>query len=147
MAGRDYWTERPPPQDNRRYQAYEDRSYGGHRGGNNSGFGYYQSRGSSAQSSDRDTQAMADGTFCTLCQVTMYTNYEVQDHLASSQHLDMVVQYPMIPLTDVLVPASNVNTNEVIEEKVEGKDILEDLEYNLGTEAVNNIIMVRWCIN
>lgn len=83
-------------------------------------------------------------TMCTLCQETLFTNYDVQAHLASPRHLDMVVQYPMIPLQDILVPANQSESPEMFntEKKDDGKAILEELESSLGTEAVSNILMV-----
>ena len=146
MAGRSYWTEHElSDKDGRGTSNYRtgygdrvSRSYGSFQ--NETNPSYQQSRNSSSVQQSIP-QSVPAGTVCTLCQETLFTNYDVQAHLASPRHLDMVVRYPMIPLQDVLIPASSVDGSEMFQSQ-DGKEILEELESSLGSEAVSNILMV-----
>lgn len=84
-------------------------------------------------------------TTCTLCRETLRTHYDLQAHLSSPTHLDMVVRYPMIPLQDILISEPNVESrNEIYssEQNQDGGDILAVLGSPM-TQVLNQILMVR----
>ena len=134
MASRSYWTDRGSSE--------RDIHQTRHREGNNRrNYAAYQNEHSSYHSSTRSSASVphADptGTFCTLCHDTLYNDYEVQTHLASPQHLDMVVQYPMIPLADVLVPAGSTGEREAYADS--GAVAVDELDSSYGSGALNDL--------
>jgi len=135
MASRSYWAGRGSSERDR-YQSH-------HRDGNSLSYTAYQGEQSSyhpsRNSASHHSVPHADptGTYCTLCRDTLYTDYDVQTHLASPRHLDMVVQYPMIPLADVLVPAGS-EREAYPDRKVGGKLATDKLESSYGSEALSD---------
>lgn len=86
------------------------------------------------------TKAIASTT-CTLCHETLRTNRDLQAHLASPVHLDMVVRYPTMSLQDILISEED-NTSFGLEQSRDGRDVVSELGVNMS-QALGHMLMVR----
>lgn len=59
-------------------------------------------------SSHVQTERPVESQICTLCSVRLQSYWQVQSHLMSRQHLDMVVRNPELSVQDFIVPEQSV---------------------------------------
>ena len=87
---------------------------------------------------------------CTLCREILQTQSDIQAHLASPMHLDMVVRYPTLPLQDILIPehhdsSFNLEQNQdhsfTLEQNQDHRGIFTEFGSSM-TQAVDHLIAV-----
>ena len=111
----------------------------------------YSVGGVQDENPSRSRRKVMATTTCTLCQEVLHSQRDLQAHLASPIHLDMVVRYPMLSLQDILISELG-DTSFTLEPSQDGREIFAKLGSSMlqsigDMHVVSKIyVHVRFCL-